>query len=86
MQADVEGLAWRQPGWRLLAQFLGSMRLAVSLLVLLAIASVIGVILPDRDTSPGPSWWAQWKVRDWWANHTSCIHRHPFPSSSVKQL
>ncbi|MHB8249514.1 MAG: cytochrome c biogenesis protein ResB [Acidithiobacillus sp.] len=34
--------------WRLLVQFLGSMRLAVSLLVLLAIASIIGTILTQQ--------------------------------------
>ncbi|MHB1268435.1 MAG: cytochrome c biogenesis protein ResB [Acidithiobacillus ferriphilus] len=43
MQAAVE-----RPGWRVLVQFLGSMRLAVSLLVLLAIASVIGTILSQQ--------------------------------------
>lgn len=48
MQASTEGLAWRQPRWRSLVQFLGSMRLAVSLLVLLAIASVIGTILSQQ--------------------------------------
>ena len=43
MQAAVE-----RSGWRVLVQFLGSMRLAVSLLVLLAIASVIGTILSQQ--------------------------------------
>ena len=67
MQAHVDGLAWQQPRWRLLVQFLGSMRLAVSLLVLLAIASVIGTILSQQQPYQnyamqfGPFWFSVYR-------------------------
>jgi cytochrome c biogenesis protein len=68
LQAQTDVMMRQRSPWRLLGSFLGSMRLAVSLLVLLAIASIIGTILSQQQPYSnyavqfGPFWFAVFRT------------------------